>query len=215
MKANYLKTCFILEPIYPGFHEYFFAYKVFTRLGILNCQISGCESERLKEQDLVCVNLSKIYSDNHSSISCSILPCKILIKDHKNKDELGIIIGFEEKLSGSGIVPSVTLLSLNEVESNKYFYESFLLIKFQKKFFDMYIGNKISEIVSLVDIQLDKSDRKVLVYYTSKFNFYWDFRNYVAECYRESKCRIEMVKMNKTIYKSESKKKFNTKTETD
>jgi len=198
MKANYLKTWFILEPIYPGFHEYFFAYKVFTRLGILNCQISGCESERLKEQDLVCVNLSKVFNSDHNLGS-------------KNKDELGVIIGFEERpSSGSGIVPSVTLLSLNEVESNKYFYESFLLIKFQKKFYDMYNDSKISEIISLVDIQLDKSDRKVLVYYTSKFNFYWDFRNYVAECYRESKCRIEMVKKNKIIYKSESKQKIDT-----
>jgi hypothetical protein len=179
MEIKYLKSWFIEEPIYPGFHEYFMSYRVITRHGIINCQISGCELERLKESSIVSVNLSKIYNIHLTTFE---------------KDELGIIIGFEEKpCNGEFPIPTVKELSVSEVESNRYFYESFLLLKFKRKFAEMYTDNKIFDLVSLIDVKLDNLDKKVIIYYKSS-DFYWDFRDFVAICFKEFKCRIELIR---------------------
>lgn len=192
MEVKYLKSWFIKEPIYPGFHEYFMSYRVLTRHGIINCQISGCELERLKEDTIVSINLSKIYNNNLTTFE---------------KDELGIIIGFEEKsCNGEFPIPTVSELKVSEFESNRYYHESYLLIKFQKKFTDMYINNKILGLITLIDLKLDDLDKKIIVFYKSKSDFYWDFRDFVATCFKEFQCRIEIIQKKAEIHDVDEKK---------
>ena len=181
MEITYLKSWFITEPTYPGFHEYFKIYKVLTRFGIINCQVPCCEDIRLKKYSFV--SISRINS---------------------KKNEFGIITEINDRSSKCeeisnwndfNPIPSVSELSKYDVECNEYFYESFLLIKFQKKLQELYSNTKLLGIISLVDLKLDHNDNKILIYYKqSKNNYYWNFRDFVGSCFKESKCRIELIK---------------------
>lgn len=193
MEITYLKSWFITEPTYPGFHEYFKIYKVLTRFGIINCQVPCCENMRLKKYTFVSISGMDLKNEWIHKV-----------KQSKEKFEFGIILGIEEKKSEYNAIsnwnnfnriPIVTELSQYDVDSNEYFYVSFLLIKFQKKLHELYSDSELLGIISLVDLKLDHNDNKILIYYKlSKNNYYWDFREYVGLCFKESKCRIELVK---------------------
>lgn len=179
MSYSYLLPFFISEPIYPGFHNFFHVYVVIVRSGKINCRISGDHEEFLKIGSIVDVHFP--FSDLKNQIGV-ILEIKTIQS-----------FGFKSALA------QVTKLNIDEIGENKRMLEETILLKFRILFSQLCVEHPETnsfEDIEIIEVKYIENDTKLMVYYKSKKNMYWDFRKFVKYGFKETKCRIQMEKIN-------------------
>ena len=168
MNYPYLEPMFIHEPIYPGFHSFFYAYEV-----------------ELKDRNVIC----QIQSDVNYNIDDTVI---VYIGE---SIELGIIIKiklFNSKELGVQIYRLSVLDNYNNIYNNKYLFDSFVLFKYRKLLKKEFPDNKFG--VSFHDAMIDLYDKKIIIYYSTVDDKYWDFREFIKSCFKVEKCRVEFIR---------------------
>tara|TARA_B100000900_G_C20523768_1_gene693316 strand:+ start:26 stop:655 length:630 start_codon:yes stop_codon:yes gene_type:complete len=168
MNYPYLKPMFIHEPIYPGFHSFFYAYEV-----------------ELKDRNVIC----QIQSDVDYNMNDTVI---VYIGQ---SIELGIIIkikSFNSKEIGLQIYRLSMLDNYNNIYNNKYLFESYVLFRYRKLLQKEFPDNKFG--VSFHDAMIDLDDKKIIIYYSTIDDKYWNFREFIKSCFKVEKCRVEFIR---------------------
>ena len=189
MNYCYLEPMFIQEPIYPGFHTYFYAYEVELKDRKVICQIHY--DINYKMGDFVIVHIGQ-------SIEIGVIVRIKLIKSNELNLQIHRLSVFD---------------NYNYIYNNNYLFMCYILLKFRLLLKKEYPENKFE--ISLDDLIIDSDNKKIIIYYSTDNDKYFNFNNFIKLCLKVEKCNVEFTrsKNKKKIIKpiGDLKKKFRRK----